>query len=32
VVLLLGGEELEAGIREHPHCPDAVMRFFQQDV
>ncbi|KAG2501344.1 hypothetical protein HYH03_001134 [Edaphochlamys debaryana] len=32
VVLLLGAADLEAGIDRHPHCPDAVRRFFMQEI
>jgi origin recognition complex subunit 4 len=32
VALLLGAADLEKGIREHPHCPDAVMQFHKQEI
>ncbi|GFR42544.1 hypothetical protein Agub_g3451 [Astrephomene gubernaculifera] len=32
VVLLVGSRELEEGIRKHPHCPDAVLKFHLQEI
>ncbi|GLC75328.1 hypothetical protein PLESTF_001624400 [Pleodorina starrii] len=32
VVLLVGSSDLDRGIREHPHCPDAVTRFHMQEI
>ncbi|GIL71786.1 hypothetical protein Vretimale_776 [Volvox reticuliferus] len=32
VVLLVGYSDLDRGIREHPHCPDAVQKFYLQEI
>ncbi|KXZ46529.1 hypothetical protein GPECTOR_43g966 [Gonium pectorale] len=32
VTLLIGHSDLDAGIRCHPHCPDAVTRFHMQEI
>ncbi|EFJ52368.1 origin recognition complex subunit 4 [Volvox carteri f. nagariensis] len=32
VMLLVGAPDLDRGIRQHPHCPDAVTRFHMQEI